>query len=155
MVALYATIWAALAAFVAGQLGRGTRWDHNARAVFAAGLGLALVHTLIAFGAVYGWRHDAAVDATTQQTARVFGVPFGGGVFVNYAFFAAWLAEAVMWPKVERCRWRWALRAFYLVIIVNGAIVFAAGWRQILGAALTVALLATWSLNRASASRPR
>jgi hypothetical protein len=35
-----------------------------------------------------------AVLETARQTDAVYGVSWGGGVYVNYLFVAAWLTEA-------------------------------------------------------------
>ena len=35
---------------------------------------------------------------SARQTAEVFGLDWGGGLYVNYAFTAAWVAD-VAWRK--------------------------------------------------------
>jgi hypothetical protein len=160
MAALYLTIWASLALFTAADVARsrargapsGVAWG-----AFATGLLLALVHTLLAFALVHGWSHDAAVRATAAQTDAVFGLAFGGGVYVNYLFFAVWAADAVWWRLAPRDYKRppgvtWTLRAFYLVIILNAAVIFAAGWRRAAGLVLIAALVGGW-IRRPSPSR--
>jgi len=153
MLALYLTIWLALALFVAGEIGRSAG---SARArewawwAFAVGLALALIHTVLAFDIVHNWVHDDAVRSTALQTEAVFGVPVGWGVYVNYLFFAVWLADAWSWrvaPTKRRPQaLTWGLRGFYLLIIVNAAVIFAAPARRGLGL-LIVALLA-WAWTR-------
>jgi hypothetical protein len=142
MLALYVTIWVALTMFVAGEtsrtLSRQPRPPAWAWWTFSIGLVLALVHTILAFDQVHDWDHAGAVSATARQTAAVFGVAVGWGVYVNYVFYAVWLADAVWWrfsPELARrpAAVTWALRAFYLVIIVNAAVIFAAGSRRIVG----------------------
>ena len=151
MPSVYYTIWVALALFVAGEVGRArvparVGWPWRAS---AAGLVLAIVHTIRSFDLVHGWSHDDAVLKTAMQTRAVFGVAFGAGVYVNYLFFAVWLADLAGWRRAggvhERPRpMTLALQAFYLVIIVNAAIVFASGWRRLLGVVLVMVLLAAW-----------
>ena len=34
---------------------------------------------------------------TARQTAAVYGVAWGGGVYVNYLFVGVWLAELLWW----------------------------------------------------------
>ena len=147
-------MWLALGCFVAAHLGfrgahRGAlaRW---ARAAYWSGGALALAHVLAAFHWHYGWSHTQAVSATAEQTARVFGVHWGGGVWVNYAFLAAWLADAA-WrttrgahgiPRVRAGTW--ALRLFYLIIIANGAVTFVAWPMNLAGGVLVAALLWSW-----------
>jgi hypothetical protein len=143
---LYATIWIALALFAIAEAGKGplapggqpARW---ARPAFIAGGLLAVGHALIAIGDRYGWDHERAVVGTADQAARVFGVGWRGSLYVNYVFLAAWLLAA--W------RWRhWAWRAFVLVMVVNGAIVFARPAARPFGAILTAVLLWAWWPSR-------
>jgi hypothetical protein len=94
------------------------------------------------------------MEATARQTEAVVGVNWGGGVYVNYAFVLAWACETVYW------RWDsagyaarpralvWGLRAFYFVIILNAAVVFAAAPRRAAGALLALWLLAIWRPER-------
>jgi hypothetical protein len=151
MTALYLTIWLALGLFVAGELGRSRRVRPPGWAwwAFAGGLVLALVHTLIAFDVVHNWVHDDAERSTAMQTAAVFGVAVGWGVYVNYVFFAVWCADAWWWhaarPEYVRpAAATWALRAFYLVIILNAAVIFAAPARRAAGLAVVGLLAWAW-----------
>jgi hypothetical protein len=147
MIALYLTIWFALALFAAGEFGRArARPAAWARPAFLAGLALALVHTTLAFAIVHRWSHQDAVRHTATQTEAVFGMAVGAGVYVNYVFYAAWAADAAWWHRTRGAATAWALRAFYLVIILNAAVIFAAGWRRLLGLTLVAALLAAWTL---------
>lgn len=150
MLALYLTIWAALALFVAGELGRAAvRPRPWAWWAFTAGLCMALVHTALAFDIVHNWEHDDAMRSTALQTNAVFGVAVGWGVYVNYLFFAVWLADAWWWragstPARRPPAVTWTLRAFYLLIILNAAVIFAAPPRRIFGAAVVALLVRAW-----------
>jgi hypothetical protein len=153
LAATYLTIWWALALFVLGELGRSSGGKRWARMVSAAGLALALIHTALAFGVFHGWSHADAIRSTAQQTQEVFGVRFGAGVFVNYLFFAVWLLDVLIWRPVSPASpGIWVVRGFYLLIIFNGAVVFAAGWRRVLGAVLVGGLLIVWRKGGQSAS---
>ena len=145
MLALYLTIWLALILFVVGETGRSlsrqSRPPDWAWWTFSIGLVLALVHTVLAFEQVHHWVHADAVAATARQTAAMFGVAVGWGVYVNYVFYAVWLADAVWWRRSPDLSRRpavvsWSLRGFYLLIILNAAVIFAAGPRRILGLVL-------------------
>jgi hypothetical protein len=153
MLALYVTIWLALLLFVAGETGRafarrGSSPPAWAWWAFTLGLVLAVVHTLLSFHFVHDWVHEDAVRVTALQTQAVYGAEVGWGVYVNYAFFAVWLADAWLWgaaPKAVRpAAVTWALRAFYLIIIVNAAVIFAAGPRRVVGLALVIWLATIW-----------
>ena len=144
---LYWTIWIALALFVSGQALRPAR---AGLAVYSAGFVLAVVHILIAMGAVHGWSHASALAATAAQTNAFFGLDWGGGVYVNYLFIAVWAGELIVWTtRPDRyAAWSgwslWLVRGFYLIMIANAAIVFAAGWRPVVGALAVLALALIW-----------
>ena len=159
MLALYLTIWLALALFVAGEIGRSAgsaRVREWAWWAFAFGLALALVHTALAFDTVHNWIHDDAVRSTAVQTEAVFGVAVGWGVYVNYLFFAVWLADAWSWrvaqPATRPRVLTWSLRAFYLLIILNGAVVFAAPARRGVGLLIVALLVWAWTRRRPDAA---
>jgi hypothetical protein len=149
-VALYSTIWISLALFVAAQHGyrswRTPQWVQTAN---AAGLALCVIHIGLAMGSVHGWSHASAIDATAVQTASVYGVRWGGGVFVNYLFVIVWALEAWWRTGANRSAVasraaRWGLRTFYAIVVVNAAVVFARGSMRVAGAVLVVALLLAW-----------
>lgn len=150
--ALFATIWIALACLAAAELGRrprpgreaGARW---AWAVSASGLAAVIVHIAIAMLHRHGGSHEAAILETARQTEAVYGVAWGGGVYVNYAFVALWAVDLWRWRRRPLASWppaaRWALRAVVFVIVLNAAVVFATkGWP--LGIAVTAALAWAW-----------
>lgn len=149
------TIWLALAGFVAGQAGIGRHrrtgiapswlWPVWCFGVIACG-----IHILIAMGSHHHWSHASAVADTARQTEDVYGLAWGGGVYVNYVFVMVWLSELVWWrlaPQryLNQPAWsRWALRGFYLVVVANAAVIFAAPDRLVAGIAVTAALVAAW-----------
>jgi hypothetical protein len=153
--ALYSTIWVALALFTLAEAGKGRLSQHRAVPAWAwpawlSGAGLCTVHLALALAGRHGWSHEAAVRETARQTAAVYGINWGGGVYVNYCFVAAWWIEAWWWrayPSAYFGRRRaitWALRAFYFLIIVNAVIVFASVPRRALGVVLVGALVWIW-----------
>ena len=155
--ALYVTIWGALALFTAGEWGRalvrpGSPPPSWAWWAFTSGLVLAIVHTLIAFDIVHNWAHIDAVRSTALQTDAMYGIAAGWGVYVNYAFFAVWLADAWWWRTAPAQRRpasvTWTLRAFYIIVILNAAVVFAAGARRLLGVVLVSWLTRVWAARR-------
>jgi hypothetical protein len=138
---VFVTIWAALALLTLAEAGKGPlRVDGRAPgwarpAWYAAAL-LAIAHALVAFGVRYGWDHEAAVEATAQQAAAVYGAGWRGSLYVNYAFLAL-LPLAWSWRH-------WAWRAFLLTMIANGAIVFARPAARPFGAVVVAVLLWAW-----------
>jgi hypothetical protein len=160
--ALYSTIWLALALFALAEAGKRQWFDRGTAPAWAwpawvLGAGLCTVHITLAFAARHHWSHASAVRETARQTAEVYGVAWGGGVYVNYVFLAAWWAEAWWWRIYpvhyfgRRPSITWVLRGFYAVILVNAAIVFASVERRALGVLLVVALGWTWRPTRAAA----
>jgi hypothetical protein len=155
--ALYATIWTSLVLFAAGETGRllarPASWAWPAS---TAGLLLCVIHVLIALAHTHGWSHDAAIAATAAQTRAVFGLDWGGGIYVNYGFVAAWTIDAWTWRaprphQAPRRVWRWVVRAFYAIVVFNAAVVFAAGVRRALGVAIVVWLAWIWTRSRGRA----
>jgi hypothetical protein len=132
------TIWLALAAFVAAE---GGRWRARrtglkggwALAAFASGAVLCALHFAAALHWTYGWSHTRALEATARQTEEVYGLSWGGGLWVNYVFLAAWMAELIRWSRDPSYALRapragqWALRGFYALVVVNAAVVFPQG----------------------------
>lgn len=157
---LYLTVWLALAAFAAGELGkaRARAW---AWSMSASGAILLTIHILLAMAEHHGWSLASALEATARQTDDMFGLNWGGGVYVNYVFAAVWIAELFVWRQwpegyAMRPGWiRWSLRAFYLVLIVSGAIIFAGGWRRLIGLAIVGVLAASWLPGRDDGRRGR
>ena len=146
------TIWIALILFVVGEFESRTSPNLRpaARLLFLLGAVLCVVHLLIAMQTVHAWDHRAAVAATAAQTAQVYGVRWGGGVYVNYVFAAVWIADAlqrVMSPASAARRSRalvCTLRAFYFVVFVNAAAIFATPGRRWMGMVISVALIVGW-----------
>ena len=105
---------------------------------------------LLAMASRHQWSHQAALLDTARQTAEVYGVAWGGGLWVNYAFAGLWMAWLTAWKASparfwNQPRWQlWAARAFVFVIVLNAAVVFAAPQRRLAGAAVTLALPAAW-----------
>ena len=160
-VALYATIWLALALLVVAELGK--RRAGAALAIgwswrcFAAGAFLCLVHMALAFHLRHGWSHSAASAHIARRTEELFGIPWTGGIWVNYAFAGVWLAEALWWRLDPAGYARrphalvWLVRGFLYIVIVNAALVFASATGRIAGAPLVAALAWTWRPARRAA----
>ena len=146
---LYITVWISLSLFVLAEIARDRTTRVWPRAVSTAGLALLVVHILIAMGFRHEWSHASALAATAAQTDEVYGLGWGGGVYVNYAFVVLWgLGVLGCWGAAGagggRNAAEWALRWAFLIVIANAAVVFAGGWRRLLGVAIVAALVAAW-----------
>ena len=153
--ALYSTIWAALLLFCSGETGRARARAGGASIpwawwTYSAGALLCAIHIAIAMGVAHGWSHDAAIAATARQTMAIYGLNWGGGVYVNYAFVAVWLFDAWRWRQQAFRGARradavtWAIRGFFLIVVLNAAVIFATGPRRLAGAVLVAWLLWLW-----------
>jgi hypothetical protein len=115
--------------------------DRLARACWTIGVGLALLHVVLAFQLVYAWSHEAAVTATVKQAADRFGWGWRGGIYVNYGFLAVWLGDLGWWwlaPHSRAARDRrieMARFALFTFMFLNGAVIFASGTGRLVGIA--------------------
>ena len=143
-----------MALFAAGETGRHgrpsdetPRWAWRASAI---GWLLAAAHFVLAFDLRHGWSQASAIAETARQTAAVYGVEWGGGVYVNYAFLGVWALDLWTWRPARRRPipsagvGTWIVRAFFLVVWLNAAVIFAAGMRRALGVLLVTWLILAW-----------
>jgi hypothetical protein len=139
---LYASIWAALVLLVVAELGKGplalarrpARW---AKPAWVASAILAVTHTLLAFAERYAWDHETAVRETARVGAAVYGFEWRGSLYVNYVFVVLWATAGFRWRH-----WLW--RAFVLLMVVNGAVIFARPGARPFGALVATALAWIW-----------
>lgn len=152
------TIWASLAGYALGAaylLSRGSRrWESAARWAWTAGCLCLIVHAALAFNYYHSWSHSAAYVETARQTAEVFRIYWGGGLFINYMLILAWLADVVWWwarPESHRNRPRIIDRiwqGFLLFIIFNATVVFKDGVLRWIGLILCAGLILIWWRGR-------
>ena len=145
------TIWTALLLYTAGEYGRARRPPGGwAKPVWLLGAACYLAHVAAAFGTHHGWSHGVAYAYTAAQTEALFGLKWGGGLWVNYAFTLLWAGEGAWWTLAPASyarrapTWTTVVRSAFLFMIINGAVVFVSGPRRLLGVAVVAALLWTW-----------
>lgn len=116
---------------------------------------LALIaHLICAFQFYHHWSQTSALREVQRQTAEVTGNSWGGGLYVNYAFLAAWIADVAWWWRgLERYRQRhWLITAvwqFVLIFMVfNATVVFKTGVVRWIGIALCLVLLSVWLMTQ-------
>ncbi|MGH9942017.1 MAG: hypothetical protein ACRD9R_06625 [Pyrinomonadaceae bacterium] len=156
-----ATIWAALAGYgvgaVAFALSRNRRkWDSVARLAWTAACVSLLAHVACAFHFFHGWSHDAAYRETARQTAEVFGLDWGGGLYVNYALLFGWVLSVVWWwrgldlyrrlPTPLHVGWQ----GFLIFIFFNATVVFKTGPLRWIGVCMCLGLCFVWWFTAAS-----
>lgn len=119
-----------------------------------------LGHVVSAFAFHYDWSHQAAYAETARQTAELFKIQWGGGLYFNYAFTALWAADVLwMWGSVAsyRNRPRWiggAIHAFMAFMFFNATVVFASGWVRGLGLAAVALLVMIWRVPAGAGKHP-
>ena len=125
--------------------------DRAARAAWIAGGACFLAHVAAAFQFEHHWSHSAAYAATADQTAAVFGIHWGGGVYFNYLLAVLWILEAIRWTRSR------ALHAFFAFMFFNATIVFGSPFARWLGAAslLVIAVVAASRSRRVERAQPR
>jgi hypothetical protein len=143
---LYAT---ALAAWLVGK-------PRAARLAWTCSFLLYLAHVAAAFHFRHHWSHEAAYEETARQSAELFGVPSGAGLYCNYTFTAVWAYDVIwIWWNAEthRRRRRWiptVIHSFMAFLFFNATVVFASGWVRWMGLAVTVAVgMLWWSMRKA------
>jgi hypothetical protein len=151
------TIWSVRAAallYIAALALRlaatGSRGRRTARLAWTVGCLFYLSHVYGAFEYFHGWSHLAAYVETARQTAELFGIEWGGGLYFNYAFTIVWAADVSWWwcdtAQYEK-RPRWisaAIHTFLAFMFFNGAVVFASGFSRWLGAVAAPVLVLLW-----------
>jgi len=104
------------------------QWS-RARVVATIAVTVYLVHVWAAFDSFYRWSHSFAYSETARQTAELFGVDWGGGLYLNYLFTIVWLADCAWWwlkSEPRRTMPRGlsiAVHAFLLFMFVNATVV--------------------------------
>ena len=143
------TIWLALVLYALSDFLRWRtrtrpRLESWARWGWSAGLCVYLAHVAAAFHYYHDWSHAAAYADTARQTEDVFGVNWGGGIYFNYGFTAVWLEDTLWWwlaPGSFQRRPRYVdatIRAFFLFMIFNAAVVFPTGLSRWVGLGIVI-----------------
>lgn len=149
------TIWLAIGGYALGVgLGLLFRdrqgWQQRARWAWTIGCAGLVAHTICAFHFYHAWSQTSAYQETARQTAAVTGWNWGGGLFINYAFLAAWMGDVVWWWRGLRAyqQRHWliaaAWQAIFIFMIFNATVVFKTGVVRWLGVALCGGLLFIW-----------
>lgn len=141
----FLTLWSARIAFIlysAAIVGWLTGKSERARQAWTAGLLVYLSHVAAAFHFHHGWSHAAAYRQTARQTADLFGVESGSGLYLNYAFTALWTMDVIwMWWSDTSYRRRhraitFSIHGFMAFLFFNASIVFVSGWPRWFGVAI-------------------
>ena len=147
------TVWLALTIYVIHEaLSAARRYQKHTTILWclsAAGCVFFLAHVAAAFHYFYDWSHAVAYADTARQTKEFTGWNSGGGIYLNYLFALIWTSE-VAWSATPRgCSprpaiWVWTVRAFFLLMIFNGAFFFVRGNVRWFGLLLCFSLMGSW-----------
>lgn len=139
------------------------RANHSAlaRLVWTIGLVFYLSHVASAFHFYHGWSHCHAYEHTAQETAEIYGIRWGAGIYFNHLLTALWIADAGWWwlrPNSYANRAKWitiALHGYFVFMIFNATVVAEAGvirWAGLAGfLVLGLAALQAFARRRAQA----
>jgi hypothetical protein len=140
-----------------------SRPSRVARAAWTGGWMLFLLHVACAFHFYHHWSHADAYLHTAQRTAELVGWNWGGGLYFNYAFTAAWTFDTLGWwcspssrrglPRAATIAWH----AYFFLMVANATIVFETGivrWAGAVGLALLGIVWIVWR-RETGADAPR
>jgi hypothetical protein len=151
------TVWLALLGYVTTVivlLAGKQKWDSFARLAWTAGCLALIVHVACAYNYHHSWSYASSYKETAKQTAEVYGIYWGGGLFINYFLMIAWLADVIWWwTGLDKYRNRskmitlsWHIFLFF--IFFNATVVFVAGPLRWIGLFFTVVILALVLKNK-------
>lgn len=149
------SIWLALCAYAVGAgtlllARRRSRSITRARFAWTLGAAFFLAHVVSAFTYYHHWSHAAAYRETALRTSELTGLSWGGGIYLNYVFALAWLADVAWWwlasesfarrsPKLTAI-WQ----GFMFFMVFNGTVVFGPGPVRWLGVLICGSLTTLW-----------
>ena len=154
-----ATVWLAIAGYAVGSglmlglRGRDT-WVFGARWAWTLGCILFLGHVGYAFAYFHHWSHSAAYEETASQTHDLTGLRWGGGLYLNYVFAAAWAMDSLWWwldpagfaRRSARVTAAWHF--FFFFMVFNGTVIFGRGPVRWFGALICGSLAVLWLLRK-------
>jgi hypothetical protein len=154
------TVWISILAYTIGCVVFATSHrqpdaDRWARLAWTIGCAALVAHFICAFQFYHAWSHDSAYLETARQTAAVFRINWGGGLFINYAVVMLWTADVAWWwfagvSSYRRRPWLLTLlwHGFLIFIILNATVVFKDGLTRWLGLLVCLTLVLSWvSIN--------
>ncbi len=157
-----ATIWITILAYTSGVAtfaiaGQRRSLLSLTRILWTAAWLSLVAHIGFAFHFYHGWSHYEAYQQTARETFEVFGLNWGGGLYINYLLLAGWFVDLAAWWTAGLCSYvqrPWPVifgwHGFMIFIIFNATVVFETGWVRWCGAMLCAgtALLLVLGLQR-------
>lgn len=166
------TIWISILCYTLGcvsfaVLKKKPYGDSITRSAWTIAVVALIAHFFCAFQFYHAWSHDSAYADTARQTAEVFAINWGGGLFINYTLLLLWIGDVAWWwlrglPSYRRRSWSLVVlwHAFLIFIIFNATVVFKDGIQRWVGLLICSSLCLSWLVvfqsrikNRQSATR--
>jgi hypothetical protein len=159
------TIWLALSGAALGTIAQfpfrsNPKRQALARWFWTVGCFALLAHVACAYHFYHAWSQSSVYQETARQTAEVFNLNWGGGVYVNYVFMLAWLVDVLWWwhgsgrgsgRYDQRPRaWVWGWRGFFLFMVFNATVVFKTGALRWIGLLMCLAMAVVWWITNKS-----
>jgi len=150
------TIWVSIAGYAIGSVlfaisysrRRRAEWESATRVVWTIACASLIAHFISAFQFYHGWSHAAAYEDTARQTHELFGLNWGGGLFINYALLIAWMIDIAWWWRDGLNSYRqrpWPLviawHGLLIFIIFNATVVFGDGIVRWIGLVICLMLI--------------
>ena len=152
------TIWISIVAYTIGCVVFATARDADrwVRLAWTTGCAALVAHFICAFNYYHAWSQQSAYLETARQTAEVFRINWGGGLFINYALASLWTIDVAWWwfaglSSYRRRPWLVTLlwHSFLIFIIFNATVVFKDGPARWIGLLVCLTLILSWvSINR-------
>jgi hypothetical protein len=149
------TVWIALTGYAVGAtisliFRENYRWLARARWAWTIGSLAIVLHLVCALHFYHHWSQSSAYIETARQTKQVFGMDWGGGLWINYAFISAWILDTIWWwrglepyqrrPRLLVATWQ----VIFIFMVFNATVVFKTGVLRVLGLVLCFGLPAVW-----------
>lgn len=150
MLETLAVVWTARLAvvcYLAAVLIQSANGKPNlARALWTAGFVIFAIHLIAAFQFIHHWSHADAWNHTAEQTEKLTGWNWGGGIWFNYLFAVLWGYDVLQsYRSNPRNRKGARLIHFYLGFIVfNATVVFGIWWWKLVAVLSLPILIVLW-----------
>lgn len=102
--------------------------DRTYSLVWAVSWLLCVVHVGFAYHFEHHWSQTAAEIHTAEMTARVVGLHWAGGLYVNYVFLTLWGYDAVRLLMSRTTGSSWTMHAVAAFMMFNATVVFGPAW---------------------------
>lgn len=102
--------------------------DRRFRAAWSLSWLLCVIHVACAFHFEHHWSQQAALQHTAEMTARVVGIHWGGGLYINYLFLTWWGVDAYRLIRGQTQRTSAAFQWTAAFMMFNATVVFGPRW---------------------------